>query len=207
MSLLIFACLIGVASAGCCIPKQWEGVEGMLMGTVHWIKPRLTRGMLKVHWDATNQKLATNSSYDMDGKRFSLTTLEDYSQGMQYIVMDDKCKKLKLNRTFPEGCIPDSAKELGTYHLGAGSNTLDATSYYMKRGELETMISVTKEGCIPLGEDTFGRFKRRSVLQTVSFANISPGIQDPSVFDVPAACQQDVSEDLESERVPSVFGF
>ncbi|XP_041347228.1 uncharacterized protein LOC121367153 [Gigantopelta aegis] len=103
-----------------------------------------------------------------------------------------KCYKKKMTRPFRERCIPDTAKCVGHFYMGSGTNKLQGDTYYVDfRGKgmtrLHIYASVTKN-CIPIGEALFGRVKGMAIEETVGFANFRLGIKDPSVFDVPKQC-------------------
>lgn len=68
--------------------------------------------------------------------------------------------RLCLFWTVCSGCVSDSAQDVGAYYFGAGDAKLDAHGYLVKvRSEhyvLDMSVSVTAQGCIPVGETVAG---------------------------------------------------
>ena len=70
-------------------------------------------------------------------------------------------------------------------YYGAGADTFDFDMYeYTSFTGERTQMSVTKNSCIPMG----GHMTLKNGIADFGFMNITVGIKDMSVFDVPKEC-------------------
>jgi len=196
---------------GCCAPDQWQGAMGSVSGFVYKKRPGSAKGITYTFYDATNKRVASFANYTMEHgkvrsykivKRYGKKECEgevegvDCGRGRMYVVdlETKKCYRKKLWRPFRKACIPDKAKETGDFYMGAGNATLAVRGYFVefkKRGvRLNMEVTVTQDGCIPVGELTQGVAKGVPMMETVGFADIKPGVKDPTVFDIPKECDK-----------------
>lgn len=196
----LFACLLGAATGeGCCTPDQWQGVQASTSGYVYHHRPSVVQGLVYVVYDYTNKRSASFANYTSEGKTRRYRLVQRYvddKEGKLYVVdlQSDKCYQKKLKRPFRKACVPDSAQKLGAFYMGAGDNKVDAVAYKAQvkteHYKLDVSLSVTEQGCIPLGETVVGVARGVPLMETVGFVNIEPGIKDPSVFDIPKECEE-----------------
>jgi len=102
-----------------------------------------------------------------------------------------------------EACIPKDAKDLGEYYLGLEGG-FKVHSYLVHKGPIFASVTVSdidaKKGlCAPVGEILSGKMRGVGFLQNVGFVNITPGIKNETVFDVPKECNEEVDFSLAAE--------
>lgn len=215
----VLSAVIAVAlSAGCCTPDQWEGGEGVEVGYSGYIKKGLIREYVKVAYDYTNKRSAAELFYengDIKGKFQMVIRYDDETdenKGKLYFVdlQKSKCWQKTLNKPFRKACVPDDAKEMGDYVLGLKSAGLKATAYHINGKGFDATVSVSPLGkglCVPIGEIVAGKRGRFSTLRTVGFSNITPGIKNATVFDVPSACDETEYYDIMDEVSRDFYTF
>nr|KAG5699803.1 hypothetical protein BaRGS_013523 [Batillaria attramentaria] len=119
-----------------------------------------------IYYDYTNARLAvfinvTQSNMDM--KRMMILQLTDSSgMRMQYTldIVNRGCQKMTLSEAMTKACVPDYAGEPMFFTYGAGPETLQAKGWDFKvmetEDDLEAMVAVTEDLCIPIAEDMVG---------------------------------------------------
>ncbi|KAK7096296.1 ependymin-related protein 1-like [Littorina saxatilis] len=226
--LLAVVALVGIVcevnGEACCTPDQWQGVQASVSGFVYRHKPGRVEGVVYVFYDYANKQSAAFANYTSSSAkprsyrivtRYSNKTCASCSSGKLYVVdlKTDKCYTKKLDRPFRKACIPDSAKDTGSFSLGAGDASLKTRGYNLElrsqKYQLDFKLSVTEEGCIPVSELVTGVARGVPFMETVGFVNIKPGIKDPAVFDVPEECEETVPGFIQQalDREYSVFSF
>ncbi|XP_064617927.1 ependymin-related protein 1-like [Liolophura sinensis] len=196
-------------AAGCCTPDQWEGYIGELTGVApRFRRARVFASGIEISYDYNNKKVAETVHFRFMNKSVSVGLIFDFGKQKMYRFLESrqKCKTRNLKATFRRFCIPGTAQKLGSFYFGAGRNKLQVTSYRMAIPKMrcEVFADVTSSGCIPVGETVIGAaglFKK--YMMEVGFANITPGIKDPSVFNPPDFCQSDYKayEDSHDEEI------
>lgn len=203
----VFMCAVVALAWSCCTPDQWEGAEGAIIGYHGPGKHGgLIREYIQVAYDFTNKQSAANLYYFNKGIKAEFKVIVKYDKECQdancaggkmyvYNVKDKKCWEKSIKGAFRKACIPEKAKYMGDYYLGLEGG-LKASAYEFDGKHFTASISVSSVGknqCVPIGE-TIAKQGRYSTLSNVGFLNITTGIKDPSVFDVPAACKE--TEDM-----------
>ncbi|KAK7096295.1 hypothetical protein V1264_005604 [Littorina saxatilis] len=169
--LLAVVALVGIVcevnGEACCTPDQWQGVQASVSGFVYRHKPGRVEGVVYVFYDYANKQSAAFANYTSSSAkprsyrivtRYSNKTCASCSSGKLYVVdlKTDKCYTKKLDRPFRKACIPDSAKDTGSFSLGAGDASLKTRGYNLElrsqKYQLDFKLSVTEEGCIPVSE-------------------------------------------------------
>ena len=100
------------------------------------------------------------------------------------------CQKSKLRADMPRMCIPKTAKYLSTVILGAASDTLKADNW-APDNESNITITVTRSQCIFVSELVYSAVPGVGagyLVTSVALFNTTLDIRDPSVFDIPAIC-------------------
>lgn len=209
--------LIGIAGTvsgkGCCTPDQWQGYQFSSAG-YNGKKPGFVESGVFISYDATNKQVAAKATYTKNGKDRKYNIVVRYEKdsevlrwcsgencegkGKMFILdeQNDKCFVKKLRKPFRKMCIPKGAKSPGNFRFGAGNSSLEVEAFNMKRFSrkrnvfVESWMTVTKDGCIPVTESLHGAIKGVGFMENVGFADISPGIKDPAVFDIPKQCEE-----------------
>uniref|UniRef100_K1QKU3 Mammalian ependymin-related protein 1 n=1 Tax=Magallana gigas TaxID=29159 RepID=K1QKU3_MAGGI len=184
---------------GCCVPKQWAGDMGFMVGTNRNGKGGYQAGMVKIFYDARNGKFAEFSKGVVDGRPFEGGVIMDFETGVQYTFMDGHCNTTRLSqKEFKEACIPEEAKAVSDTHMGTADDSLDVTVYQMARKRIggNSYFTITNKLCVPVGETITGTLPRSGMgyMSTVGYTGIEPGIKDPRVFDKPRICSSQVEE-------------
>ncbi|KAL3876393.1 hypothetical protein ACJMK2_034243 [Sinanodonta woodiana] len=197
---LALVSLATVMGEGCCPPDVWEGLEGLLAGSVQAGKPHLTKGGLMLHLNNTGKIIAIEEDLFVDDHEIKLKIIQDYNRGTEYMIMDGKCTKKTLEPWKPK-CIPDDAQVVQNTYFGAGSAMLAVKTYsFMEKG-LQVYATATVSGCIPIVEVMSGTTAEGvSTVDVVEFSGITLGIKDPSVFNIPSICN---SESVPFMHIPS----
>ena len=118
-----------------------------------------------------------------------------YSSLLQSYTIDldkSKCYKMKTKSPMQQYCIPKNAKHTTELVFGAADDTLKGESWQFNidnsamKGQVAT--TVTTKDCIPIGELIFGKANNVGFMANIGFFNTTLNIRDPSVFKVPASC-------------------
>lgn len=176
----------------CCVPKQFESPGGALgLIDVNGKALKQTISMM-TSYDSINKKTVTKSTTIVENYPPTITVeLKDYAAGKQYEVKNGVCNKGPLTTTFPDQCTPANA----TYSpivMGTGPHAVKGRIYnYMYSGI--NMTFIVTEDCVPLTEMLNGH-SVASVEYWIAlgYTGLTTGIKDPSVFNVPASCGDDM---------------
>ncbi|XP_035677013.1 uncharacterized protein LOC118416063 [Branchiostoma floridae] len=202
LKIVSIAFLLGGCSVlveACCLPKQFECTIGLQNATFGGGKLDVSTTGFMHSMDFINKKVA------YVGQDFKV--LQDYSKMMQYTISNGYCTVNKLMKPI-DNCISANATVATTVDMGGPKGvTLDV--YNVEKISpgpgifFKGSIAFNQEGCIPFSEIlmTEGSYA------TVSYINMTFGIKDPSVFDVPSPpCPKDTDNfvtSLQQQPAPS----
>jgi len=233
MKILLALCLVicsAVYSWACCTPPQWEGVMGSQGGYAKgWFKRGVYGGYTAVSYDFTNKRSAVFtkiSSKDYKGKWYVVSIYDKDADegckgnGKMYVVdlKKNKCYTKRLRCGMKESCIPSEAKDLGTYFLGLKGGYLLHAYQIEKHGKMDCSLPIsvsvqdteTKGVCIPVGETFQCRRLGVDFMEVIGFSNVTHGIKNATVFDVPKQCDKELDIEL-AEMIPNrdhyILGF
>ncbi|XP_067653035.1 mammalian ependymin-related protein 1-like [Haliotis asinina] len=189
---------VSSAWAGCCMPKQWEGLQSEMGQTVTNGKAAMILVTNAISYDGTNSRISllVNSTA---GSVVTVTrVIQNFNKGTQYNIdlLTNKCTKSKITGSITPACVPDNAVYAQSLYFGGGKNQLPGDTYVWKQKSptvsVDIALTVSKDGndCYPVGEVAFGTANDAQLLETVGFMNITKGIRDPSVFTPPPSCKQ-----------------
>lgn len=184
---------------GCCLPKQWTGDMGFMVGTNRNGKGGYQAGMVKIFYDAKNRKFAEFSKGVVDGRPFEGGVIMDFEAGVRYTFMNGNCNTTRLSeKEFREACVPEEAKAISDTHMGTADDSLDVTVYQVPRRSIggNAYFTITNKLCVPVGETITGSLPRSGMgyMSTIGYTGIEPGISDPRVFDKPRECSSKVEK-------------
>merc|ERR1712198_65592 len=176
----------------CCAPPQWEGGVGEAGGFASGLGSRFQGESGQVYYDFENKLFAHTGRYeDSDGNFGEYKFIHNYKTKMRYFIENGKCNATESNRTMYEFCVPGDAKLSSEFFLGAGGwNTLPVKSYTRQGDGLNYATMVTARFCVPVVDTLIGEHHGFAMANTHLFADITPGIKDPSVFTPPASCKK-----------------
>ncbi|CAH1795200.1 unnamed protein product [Owenia fusiformis] len=124
----------------------------------------------------------------------TVTYINDYVKHVSYQIDDsDGCQKSQIDNMTKQ-CVPGDALFEGSATLGAKGAALpvDIYSYVMPGLNFQTRatVSKSKSQCIPISMQLVagGVEADSGTIWNVEAHNITAGIKDPSVFEVPAKC-------------------
>ncbi|ESO90790.1 hypothetical protein LOTGIDRAFT_204149 [Lottia gigantea] len=196
--ILIIGALVAVAVAdpsepGCCLPPQWEGFQGAIIGQVIGALPKSFHEATKISYDETNNKIAY-TVVETAGASSSpaIKIIQDYSEGQQYIInmAAQTCQPSALPKTFQKICLPADAKPLGKFYFGIGDTKLEAVSFGVYVNGANVTAVLTSDNCVPIFEVLTTANTKMAMMQALAFINITPGILNPDVFSIPDICKQ-----------------
>ncbi|CAG5127806.1 unnamed protein product [Candidula unifasciata] len=193
---LLVSSLMGLCSA-CCTPAQWEGQLSAIAGRAEGARHEVILEFGEVSYDATNNRSVIVLSFKggkIDDTMKILTRYDNSSSGKQYVLdfKTGKCNILELRTPFRRLCIPAEAKRIGNFTLGL-SPALKGTAFAAGGKDVNVFVTVQEldnDTCVPVSESLYGRFGKADVVETIAFINITPGIKNETVFDVPAQCKK-----------------
>jgi len=215
-----FALLLSLAAStwACCTPDQWEGYQPGVGGyskdsdqALVYKKQGSMGEFSHVIYDYTNKRKAVFMTFVSGEYQNNFQVIQrcgdQGEDGCRTYVVDLKkqtCVTKKSCCEFRKSCIPKDAKVLGKGYLGL-EGVFPITGYQVKKGSMTVDVTVTNldaDVCIPVAEILFGERKNVHFMQTLGFINITPGIKNSTVFEIPKQCKEDpnVSLDLEFER-------
>ncbi|RUS85477.1 hypothetical protein EGW08_006753 [Elysia chlorotica] len=215
ISVAVILCSLASLGWMCCTPDQWEGTQSEFAGYAGYVRHGLITEYNHVAYDFTAKRSAVYLRYvngDIEAKIKVVVLSED--KGLMVYVDDyekGSCWKKKLEGEFRKACIPDDAKSYGEYYLGLDGG-YKVSSYKIRGKRMNTILTVqpVSEGvCAPIGEISMGRVGHYDILKNVGFVDITPGIKNETVFDVPRDCTEDWSDfdlPIEIDRQDYVLG-
>ncbi|KAK3738467.1 hypothetical protein RRG08_034757 [Elysia crispata] len=200
-SVALIFCSVAALGWTCCTPDQWEGIGSQFSSYAGFFHHGLIKEFSNVAYDFTNNRSAVFLRYysgDIEAKIKIVVRFDGEDEGgFLYVDHYDRhmCWKKKLEGKFRKCCIPKHAKRLGDFSLGLKGD-YNVTSYDIKGKRLNIALTVQELGenvCAPVAQFAIGRVGYYDVLRNVGFVNITPGIKDETVFDVPPDCEDDWS--------------
>ncbi|RUS87258.1 hypothetical protein EGW08_005010 [Elysia chlorotica] len=216
-SVALVLCSLAALGWTCCTPEQWEGEQTLFSGYTGFFQRGLIKEFNDVAYDYSNKRSAVFLRYingDIEAKIKIVVRYDDNDDaGMLYVdnYNRGKCWKKRLDREFRKCCIPKDAKRLGEYSMGL-KGKYNATSYEIKGKRMNFILTVQTLGegvCAPIGQLAAGRVGHFDVVRNVGFINITPGIKNETVFDVPWDCKDDWSDfdlPIEIDRQDYILG-
>jgi len=212
LTLSLVLCFAVCVWAGCCTPDQWEGYQPSSAGYSARHRKGQMKEFAKVSYDFTNKRKALFMTLiDRDKeKKFQIVTRygDDMNEeeGTIYVVdlKENKCWTKKTEREFRKACIPDKSKVAGHGYLGLEGKGLKITAYEIATREVDAMVTVNnldENTCVPVGEVVSGEMRRKRVsfMRNVAFIDITPGIKNETIFDIPKQCEENLDTTLEAE--------
>ncbi|XP_067672391.1 ependymin-related protein 1-like [Haliotis asinina] len=176
----------------CCTPRQWEGVEAQVIGTLkNGGTPLLSETEIKVSVDATNNRMAFDEKVTANGYTVNVKVIQLWDRKTEYIIQQTgTCTRKQLTGDFPSGCIPDTATLTGKHFEGSPQNKVTYNSYRIADAAKGVTIiaDMTTDTCEPIRQETFGYSGTEYYFISNRYYDISGGIKNATVFDVPPAC-------------------
>ncbi|XP_046363007.1 ependymin-related protein 2-like isoform X2 [Haliotis rufescens] len=111
--------------------------------------------------------------------------------GLRYVIEMNKCTYVRGSRAISEQCVPDNAKFLGRSYFGYGVNSVPANNwqYTSPSNNVSIKSSMAASNCVPFVQAAFSTLGQDASNDVVFIVTgFRPGIQRPSVFDIPADC-------------------
>ncbi|GFR61527.1 mammalian ependymin-related protein 1-like [Elysia marginata] len=194
---LVF-CSVAALAWTCCTPDQWEGTQGVIAGYAGYFKHGLIKEYNDVAYDFENKRSAVFLRYvngDIEAKIKIVIRYDGNEGGILYVdnYNRGKCWKKMLEGEFRRCCIPKDVKPYGEFSIGLkGDYKVTGYNIKGKRFDLDvTAQMLGKDQCAPVGEIAVGRIVHYDVVRNVGLYDITPGIKNASVFDVPKDCVDD----------------
>ncbi|XP_078691514.1 mammalian ependymin-related protein 1-like [Branchiostoma floridae x Branchiostoma belcheri] len=166
--------------APCCVPKQWEGNVHMIQGYVTSGQPGLQNVTVRESYDFTRKKIAV----EVLGATTPTKVIMDYSTMEQYTITGMSCTVGMMMDPGMLNCIPSNSTYMGSFHFGGMEGLLvDSWSLVDPLLGGSGVVELTREGCIMLTEVLIN--PAEPSLSVLGVTDVTLGIKDPKVFDVP----------------------
>ncbi|KAK3603358.1 hypothetical protein CHS0354_025964 [Potamilus streckersoni] len=180
-----------VMGEGCCPPDAWEGEVDLTVGYSEDKNQHLTKGVLTLHVNNSLGMIAIEEELLVDGSKIKLKVIQDYNKKTEYTLIGGKCIKKPLESSIPR-CLPENSTLVNRTYIGAGSENVAVKVYRFNVGDIETDFTVTACDCIPVVAILSGTLadEQVSVLEVLVYSGITVGVEDPSVFNIPAICKK-----------------
>ncbi|XP_070531919.1 ependymin-related protein 1-like [Ptychodera flava] len=188
--LVLLSSVVCATAYICCPPSQWEGYIGETGGYVTDSKSDAgyISAYIVYHIDREMKKIAFDSQSTVGPTQSNVHTLQDFDKKIQYQVEGGVCTKSALQGSIEDNaCVTDRAQLQGKVDIVG----MLANSYtYTAEGiDMNVTLTVWEKGCIPCGFNAVIHSQGAHSILNGGYFNITTGIKDPSVFDVPAACK------------------
>ncbi|WAQ96769.1 hypothetical protein MAR_029459 [Mya arenaria] len=176
-------------ASGCCFPRQYAANQGIMKATVQGGHFSIMYGNMYYWFDAVRRMETYLEDLTVDGVESRVTVIKDYNvTNTKYVIANDKCRKMSLT-PFKEGCIPDWATKLVDSHFADAATGQRIQIHNTSAGSATSFLVSSPDGCFPIYDLSAVPTGSAPYMQAVQFYNFTLGIQDPSVFDIPAICQ------------------
>ncbi|XP_012941522.1 uncharacterized protein LOC106012613 [Aplysia californica] len=191
--------LVGVCVAGavlgqtpCCWSDKWEANLSQKLGVYNRVSNFASLAQIEgtMSVDHSLQKTYNDIRVTNGSSSTYLKVLDDFANGKSYTVYNGYCIKVNLTTPMPASCVPAKARLLGNHSFsGVQAQTwvVPAPAYPVTSDYNSSRITVSEKGCVPLHEVAL-QFADTSRMSVLSLQNLTPGIVDPSVFDIPLSC-------------------
>ncbi|KAK6170741.1 hypothetical protein SNE40_019056 [Patella caerulea] len=171
----------------CCVPNTWEGIQRQTAGSISNGKPTISVTDIKVHYDLTNFRAAFDENVTANGYTVQVKVIQMFKDGIEYIISGNTCSKKMIPPTPQTRCVPDSAKLEGKHFIVSGKNNVSFNTYKYETNRISASISMT-EHCKPVSQVIYGASNGVQFLSSDVYYDITDGIVDPAVFNIPAIC-------------------
>ncbi|XP_035695652.1 ependymin-related protein 1-like [Branchiostoma floridae] len=169
--------------APCCVPKQWEGDIHMIQGYVRSGKPGLQNVTTRESYDFTRKMIAV----EVRGIATPTKVIMDYNKMEQYTITGTTCTVGRMMNTGMLNCLPMNSTYMGSSRFGGMEGLLvDSWSIVDPILGGTGVIDITRDGCILVDEVRISPpGSQEPSLITLGVTDVTLGIKDPKVFDVP----------------------
>ncbi|KAK6170740.1 hypothetical protein SNE40_019055 [Patella caerulea] len=171
----------------CCVPNTWEGIQRQTAGSIKDGKPTVSVTDIKVHYDLTNFRAAFDENVTANGYTVQVKVIQMFKDGTEYIISGNTCSKKMIPSTPQTRCLPDTAKLEGKHFIVDGKNNVSFNTYKDEAKGVSVYVSLT-EHCKPVSQVIYGASNGVQFLSSDVFYDITDGIVDPAVFNIPAIC-------------------
>jgi len=140
------------------------------------------------------------------GQTTSIRTIQDWGKEKQYMIIGGKCTVSTLAGPYTNKCVPDDARlDLPGIMFGIGSHQLAFDVFTVTRGNVSASFDIAKSDCIPLAVNSYEN--DGSGMSSKVYTNLTLGIADPSVFNIPSSCNQPRTIRSYQGHARSLFGI
>ncbi|XP_002732744.1 ependymin-related protein 1-like [Saccoglossus kowalevskii] len=193
--IVLLASFVALTTAyKCCPPKQFESTMGQFGGTcTRQGKSGIFTVYGPLHYDYSKEMVALEEYISAGEQQFKVKVIQDFNSNTQYVIMAGKCTKSDLPGSIDDTCIPDAAEYIGTNVYGLDALTADSYTYNAQQmgANVSVGVAVTANECLPFGLTIFADQPQAETISFIGFMNVTLGIKDPSVFDIPKICDHD----------------
>lgn len=196
----VFVCfagaVLGQSQKPCCWYNQLQAVTSQRLGLYDKINnyASLLDTDLTTYIDYSVGKIYTTGQFKNGSKTMYLETLDDFDSGKAYTVYNGYCIKTNLTTPIPSNCVPEKSTFLGSHVFGGMEADTWVLSPPSDINNLNmTRITVSKKNCVPLHQVNIN-FGDKSRMTLTTFQNVTKGISDPNVFNIPSACTKGMAE-------------
>ncbi|XP_060582249.1 uncharacterized protein LOC132738677 isoform X2 [Ruditapes philippinarum] len=173
----------------CCFPSQFEGQLNILMPKENNAGSYKEKD-IDITFDWTKRRI--REYFPAEG----YVQLLFFEKAVSYIIQNSTCSVGQLS-PFPYGafCVPDNAKRMKSYTLGM-KKQINVTDYLYTMDQMQILRTISDK-CVPVA-DLYFQEKSNFITYMVTYQNLTPGIKDEKVFDVPSFCKSSTKKKINS---------
>ncbi|XP_071107462.1 ependymin-related protein 2-like [Haliotis cracherodii] len=193
---VVWSGVSGADPPKCCTERQFEARLAEVGGSLYKHNGQQVPALINVdnilHYNFYNKTVV----YEVFERGANDSTMRsrivhDFNAGLRYVIKMNKCTYVKGSRAISEQCVPDNAKFLGRSYFGYGVKSVPANNwqYTSPSNNVSIKSSMAASNCVPFVQAAFSTLGQDASNDVVFIVTgFRPGIQRPSVFDIPADC-------------------
>jgi len=135
----------------------------------------------------------------------SSRTIQDFEKKIEYTIVKGVCTKTELQGTIEDNvCVPADAQYVTTIHYQMNDMIADSWRYNVVTPDMkvDATLSVERTKCIPFGLQGGAHTQEVTAIFSAGYVNTTSSIKDPSVFNVPAICDNSTIPIQKSDGMP-----
>ncbi|BFZ15864.1 hypothetical protein BsWGS_18903 [Bradybaena similaris] len=184
---VVLVAVVAADPTQCCWATQWEGIIQEKLGVYNSINNFASIADISsiIHVDYRRKMIVNEMSITNDSTNTVLTSIEDFNKRITYTIVGMYCVISNLTVSMGGNCVPENAGYLSTINIARVPSDI----WFLNNNGSTARLTVSQSGCVPIQEVgvTLGDV---SYLNIINVQNVTAGIADPTIFNVPQICNQ-----------------